>query len=164
MLYTPCGPPSKLADGQTGGLVPVMALTERAWPHPDGRLWRVTHESLYLRVPDYEPAPPYSLLPLKPTLLRLTRTGIRKFQRQASDLAGPVEDHFPDCPAARESQRDIHQGVTTELPGGRGIYALQAAGGIHHRRPPAGKVDLAAQARVELHIHLLPAAPDQVAE
>jgi hypothetical protein len=104
------------------------------------------------------------LLQLTPTLLRLTRTGIRKFQRQAGDLAGPVEYHFPDCPAGRESQRDINQGVTTELPGGRGIYALEAAGGIGYRCPPAGKVDLAAQARVELHIHLLPAALDQVAE
>jgi hypothetical protein len=72
---------------------------------------------------------------LTPTLLRLTRTGIRKFQRQASDLAGTVEDHFPDCPAGCESQRNIHQGVTAELPGGRGIYALEAARGIRHRRP-----------------------------
>ncbi len=121
-------------------------------------------ESVYLRVPDYEPAPPYSLLPLAPTLLRLTRMGIRKFQRQASDLAGPVEDHFPDCPAGRESQRDIHQGVTTELPGGRGIYALEAASGIRHRRPRAGKVHMSVQARVELPVHLLPVAFDEVAE
>jgi hypothetical protein len=82
-------------------------------------------------------------------LLRLTRTGIRKFQRQASDLVGTVEDHFPDCLTGRESQRDIHQGVTTELPGRRGIYALEAAGGIRHRRPLAGKVYVSAQARVE---------------
>jgi len=124
----------------------------------------VTHEPVYLRVPDYEPAPPFSLLPLTPTLLRLKRTGIRKFQRQASDLVGTVEDHFPDCLSGRESQRDIHQGVTTELPGRRGIYALEAAGGIRHRRPLAGKVHISAQARVELPVHLLPAALDEVAE
>jgi hypothetical protein len=127
----------------------------------------VTHEPVYLRVPDYEPALPYSLLPLTPTLLRLTRTGIRKFQRQASDLVGTVEDHFPDCPAGRESQRDIHQGVTTELPGRRGIYAVEAAGAIHHLRPhgnEAVREHVPAQGRVELPVHLLPAALDEVAE
>jgi hypothetical protein len=124
----------------------------------------VAHESVYLRVPDYEPAPPFSLLPLTPTLLRLARPGIRKFQRQASDLVGTIEDHFPDCPAGRERQRDIHQGVVTELPGRRSIYALEPAGGIRHRRPLAGKVHVSAQARVELPVHLLPAAFDEVAE
>jgi len=124
----------------------------------------VTHESLYLGVPDYEPTAPFSLLPLTPTLVRLTRTGIRKFQRQASDLVGTIEDHFPDCPAGRESQRDIHQGVTTELPGRRGIHPLEAAGGIRHRRPLTGKIHVSAQARVELPVHLLPAALDEVAE
>jgi hypothetical protein len=127
----------------------------------------VTHESVYLRVPDYEPALPYSLLPLTPTLLQLTRTGIRKFQRQAGDLVGTVEDHFPDCSAGRESQWDIHQGVTTELPGGRGIYSLEAAGGIHHLRPhgnEAVREHVSAQGHVELSVHLLPAALDEVAE
>jgi hypothetical protein len=127
----------------------------------------VTHESVYLRVPDYEPALPYSLLPLTPTLLQLTRTGIRKFQRQAGDLVGTVEDHFPDCSAGRESQWDIHQGVTTELPGGRGIYSLEAAGGIHHLRPhgnEAVREHVSAQGHVELSVHLIPAALDEVAE
>jgi hypothetical protein len=97
-------------------------------------------------------------------LLRLTRTGIRKFQRQARDLVATVEDHLPDCPAGRESQRDIHQGAIIELPGRRGIHALEAAGGIRHRRPLAGKVHVSAQGRVELTVHLLPAALDEVAE
>jgi hypothetical protein len=104
------------------------------------------------------------LLPLTPTILPQTRTGIRKFQRQASDLAGTVEDHFPDCPAGREGERDVHQGIATELPGRRGVYALEAAGGIRHRRPPAGKVNLSAQDCVELPVHLLPAALDEVGE
>jgi hypothetical protein len=97
-------------------------------------------------------------------LLRLTRAGIRKFQCQASDLPGTVEHHFPDCLAGRESQRDVHQGVTIELPSGRGIYTLEAAGGIHRPRPRAGKVHLSAQACVELPVHLFPAALDEVAE
>jgi len=63
-----------------------------------------------------------------------------------------------------ESQRDVHQGVPAELPGGRGIDALEGAGRIHHSRPPAGKVHLPVQARVELPVHVLPAARDEVAE
>jgi len=105
-----------------------------------------------------------TLLPLSPALLRRKRTRVRKFQGQAGDLAGMVEHHFPDRPAGREGQRDIDHGVAAELPDGRGINALEAAGGIHHPCPPAGKVHLPAQARVELPVHLLPAALAQVAE
>ena len=104
--------------------------------------------------------------PLRLALALADAGEVWKLQRQASDFAVTVEDHFPDRPAGRESQRDIHHGVTTELPGGWGTYALEAADGTRHLRPRAGepvRAHASAQARVQFPVHLLPAALDEVA-
>ena len=99
---------------------------------PDGRLGPGTHECFYLGVPDYDAAsaPPFPWL-------WPAWAGIRKFQAQCGDLAVAAEDYFPDCPAGCESQRDIRHGVAAELPGGRGIYAFEAADGVRGLRPRA---------------------------